>query len=457
MPLWDSRFKKPLADIALQFSSSIDLDKRLFKEDILGSLAHVEMLVSRRILKKKEGVRISRALKEIRKEIETGKLDLSWKKEDIHLAIESLLIEKLGPLGGKLHTARSRNDQVGLDERLYLRSSVDNILKVIRTLQRTLVRQAEKNKDVIVPGYTHLQHAQPILLAHHLLAYVSMFQRDYERLADCRHRMNKSPLGAAALAGTPFPVDRERAARGLGFDGIIENSIDAVSDRDYLIEFISCCAIAMMHLSRLAEELVLWTSQEWAFAEIDDAFTTGSSIMPQKKNPDIAELVRAKTGRVYGDLMNALTIMKGLPLAYNRDMQEDKLPMFDATDTVIMSLHVFAEMLSSLKFKKKRFEDELKKGCSTATEIADYLVRKGVPFRGAHRVVGSIVRECVKKGIGLAELPLKNYRRYSPAFNEDIYEFLDPRLSVSQKKSTGSTSPREVDRQIRSWRRILSQ
>jgi argininosuccinate lyase len=456
MPLWDSRFKKPLADIALRFSSSIDLDKRLFKEDILGSLAHVEMLVAKRILKKNEGARISKALKEIQKEIERGKLDLSWRKEDIHLAIESRLIEKLGPLGGKLHTARSRNDQVVLDERLYLRSSADSILKAVRTLQRTLVRQAEKNKDVLVPGYTHLQHAQPILLAHHLLAYVSMFQRDYERLVDCRHRVNKSPLGAAALAGTSFPIDRERVARRLGFNGIIENSIDAVSDRDYLIEFISGCAIAMMHLSRLAEELVLWTSQEWGFAEIDDAFTTGSSIMPQKKNPDIAELVRAKTGRVYGDLMNVLTIMKALPLAYNRDMQEDKLPMFDAADTMIGSLRVSTETLSSLKFKKKRFEDQLKKGYSTATEIADYLVRKGVPFRKAHRIVGSIVRECVKKRIGLAELSLKNYRRYSPAFNEDIFEFLDPRLSISQKKSSGSTSPREVAKQIRNWRRILS-
>jgi argininosuccinate lyase len=455
MPLWDSRFKKPLADIALRFSSSIDLDKRLFKEDILGSLAHVEMLVTKRVLKRNEGARISKALRVIRKEIERGKLDLSWRKEDIHLAIESRLIEKLGPLGGKLHTARSRNDQVALDERLYLRSSVEDILKAIRILQGTLVRQAEKNKDVIMPGYTHLQHAQPILLAHHLLAYVSMFERDYERFLDSRNRMNKSPLGAAALAGSSFPIDRAQVARRLRFDGIVENSIDAVSDRDYLVEFISCCAIAVMHLSRLAEELVLWTSQEWSFAEIDDTFTTGSSIMPQKKNPDIAELVRAKTGRVYGNLMNVLTMMKGLPLAYNRDMQEDKLPMFDAADTMIGSLRVFAEMLSSLKFKKKRFEDELKKSYSAATEIADYLVRKGVPFREAHRVVGSIVRECVKKGIGLAELPLKNYRRYSSAFNEDIFEFLDPRLSVSQKKSSGSTSPREVARQIRSWRRIL--
>jgi argininosuccinate lyase len=283
-----------------------------------------------------------------------------------------------------------------------------------------------------------------------------MFQRDYERLVDCRHRMNKSPLGAAALAGTSFPIDRQRVARRLGFDGIIENSIDAVSDRDYLIEFISCCAVAMMHLSRLAEELVIWTSQEWAFAEIDDAFATGSSIMPQKKNPDIAELVRAKTGRVYGDLMNVLTIMKGLPLAYNRDMQEDKPPMLDAADTTMESLRVFSEMLSSLKFKKKRFEDELKKSYSTATEIADYLVRKGVPFREAHRIVGSIVRECLKKGVSLAELPPKQYRRYSHAFNGDIYEFLDPRLSVRQKKSSGSTSPREVARQIRNWRRILS-
>jgi len=453
MPLWDSRFKEPLADIALRFSSSIDLDKRLFREDIRGSLAHVEMLVAKRILRREEGRRIARALKEIQKEIERGKLDLSWQKEDIHLAIESRLIEKLGLLGGKLHTARSRNDQIALDERLYLRSSTDKILKAIKILERVLLKQAEKNRDVLVPGYTHLQRAQPILFAHHLLAYVSMFERDRERFVGCRDRMNKSPLGAAALAGTSLPIDRGKVARRLGFDGIIENSIDAVSDRDYLAEFISCCAITMMHLSRFAEELVLWNSEEWRFAELDDSFTTGSSSMPQKKNPDIAELVRGKTGRVYGDLVNILTVMKGLPLAYNRDMQEDKLPMFDAADTLEGCLNVLAKMLSRIKFKKKRFEDELKEGFSTATEIADYLVRKGIAFREAHRITGKIVRACLDRGVGLASLPLAEFRRYSPAFQSDIFRYLDPQLSIQQKRSSGSTSPEEVEKQIRKCKR----
>lgn len=456
MPLWDSRFKKPLADSALRFSSSIDLDKRLFKEDIRGSLAHVEMLVAKHILRKDEGRRIARALKEIQKEIERGKIDLSWQREDIHLAIESRLIEKLGPLGGKLHTGRSRNDQVALDERLYLRSATDNTLKGIRILQRALLKQAEKNRDVLIPGYTHLQRAQPILFAHHLLAYVSMFERDHERFVDCRNRMNRSPLGAAALAGTSFPIDRGRVARRLGFDGIIENSIDAVSDRDYLVEFISCCAVTMMHLSRLAEEIVLWSSQEWSFADIDDTFTTGSSIMPQKKNPDVSELVRGKTGRVYGDLINALTMMKGLPLTYNRDMQEDKLPMFDAADTVKDSVHVFAEMLSKTKFDKKRFEEELKQDFSTATEVADYLVRKGIAFREAHKVAGKIVRACLDRRVSLADLPLSEYRKYSPAFQSDVFKLLDPHFSVQQKKSSGSTSPEEVEKQIQKWKRILS-
>lgn len=454
--LWNSRFKKPLTDIALKFSSSIDIDRRLFREDISGSLAHVEMLAEKGILKKTEADRISKALKEIQKEIERGKLKLSWRNEDIHLAIESRLIEKLGSLGGKLHTARSRNDQVALDERLYLRSEIDSILKAIRSLQKALVKQAENNRDVLVPGYTHLQRAQPIILAHHLLAYVSMLERDHQRFVDCRGRLNKSPLGAAALAGTSFPIDRDRIAKKLGFDGIVENSIDAVSDRDYVAEFISSCAITMMHLSRLAEELVLWSSQEWRFANIDDSFTTGSSIMPQKKNPDIAELTRGKTGRVYGALMNILTVMKGLPLAYNRDMQEDKMPMFDAADTLKDSIRVFSEMLSKTKFNKKRFEEELKNDFSTATDMADYLVRKGVAFREAHKIAGKIVRHCLERGTGLNDLTLSEFKKYSPRFQSDIFKFLDPRLSIQQKKSSGSTSPEEVQKQINRWKSRLS-
>jgi argininosuccinate lyase len=455
MPLWDSRFRKPLADIALKFSSSIDVDRRVFKEDIHGSLAHVEMLVAVGVLKRTEGAKISKALREIQKEIEQGKLDLSWRREDIHSAIESRLIEKLGPLGGKLHTARSRNDQVALDERLYLRSAIDEIARSIRSLQKVLLKQAEKSKDVLVPGYTHLQRAQPILFAHQLLAYVSMLERDVERFHDCRMRVNKSPLGAAALSGTSFPIDRDRVARNLGFEGIVENSIDAVSDRDALIEFVAHCSIVMMHLSRLAEELVLWSSQEWRFADIDDTFTTGSSIMPQKKNPDIAELVRGKTGRVYGDLMNILTVMKGLPLTYNRDMQEDKQPMFDAADTLKSCLQVLAAMLARTRFDKKRFEEELKKDFSTATEIADYLVRKGVAFREAHKVAGKIVRHCLERGIGLTDLSLAEFQKYSPTFQSDIFKFLDPRLSIRDKESSGSAAPKEVQKQISRWKKRL--
>ncbi len=455
MPLWDSRFKKALADITVRFSSSIDVDKRLYREDIEGSLAHVEMLVARKILTADEGKKITKGLLEIQKEIEREKIDFPWRKEDVHMAMESRLIQKIGAVGGKLHTARSRNDQIALDERLYLRKTINEISQLIRKFQKTLVNKAEQYFDLIIPGYTHTQRAQPILFSHHLLAHISMLERDLQRFQDCHKRVNRSPLGVAALAGTSFPIDREAVARKLRFDGVVENSIDAVSDRDFIAEFLSACAITMMHLSRFAEELVWWSSSEFHFAEIGDKFATGSSIMPQKKNPDIAELIRGKTGRVYGDLIALLTVMKGLPLSYNRDMQEDKEPMFDAADTVKSCLEIFNAMLRQTEFNRDRFSEELQKDFLTATEIADYLVRKGVPFRQAHSIAGKIVSQCEGRKIALTDLSLPEYKKFSPKFEKDIYQCIDPTFSVQQKKSLGSTSPKEVKKAIREWKRLL--
>ena len=453
--LWSGRFTEPLSDIALRFSSSIDLDKRLFREDIAGSIAHVEMLSATHILTATESRRIRTALKQIEKEIETGKFKLTAEYEDVHLAIEQRLIQKIGPLGGKLHTGRSRNDQVALDERLYLRSAVKELNKLIVQLQRVLLYKSEKYFGVLMPGYTHLQRAQPVMLSHHLLAYVWMLERDYERLQDAYRRLNKLPLGAAALAGTSFPIDRAKVAKKLHFDGIVENSLDAVSDRDYLIECISACSITMMHLSRMAEELILWSTKEFGFVHISDAYTTGSSIMPQKKNPDMAELVRGKTGRVYGSLVNLLTVMKALPLAYNRDMQEDKLPMFEAVETTQQCLAIVAQMYVHSTFDKHRMEEELRNDFLTATEIADYLVRKGMPFREAHEVTGKIVSHCISHRMYLGNLDIEALRLYSKLFAPDVLDFIYPQKSVEHKKSAGSTSPHDVKRQIVHWTRVL--
>jgi argininosuccinate lyase len=453
--LWSGRFTEPLADIALKFSSSIDLDKQLYREDIAGSIAHVEMLSATHILTAAEARRIRTALKQIEKEIETGKFRLTAEHEDVHLAIEQRLIQKIGPLGGKLHTARSRNDQVALDERLYLRTAIKETNKLIVQLQRVLLYKSEKYFGTLMPGYTHLQRAQPVMLSHHLLAYVSMLERDYERLSDCYTRLNKSPLGAAAMAGTSFPIDRARVARKLHFDGIVENSLDAVADRDYVIEFIAACSIVMMHLSRMAEEMVLWSTKEFGFINISDSYTTGSSIMPQKKNPDMAELVRGKTGRVYGSLVNILTIMKALPLAYNRDMQEDKLPMFETVSTTQQCLTIIAQMLVHSQFNRQRMEEELRNDFLTATEIADYLVRKGLPFRDAHAVTGRIVTHCIERRMYLGNLDLDTLHQYSKLFGPDVFDYMLPHRTVEQKKSAGSTSPHDVKRQIVHWARTL--
>ncbi|MEO8167709.1 MAG: argininosuccinate lyase [bacterium] len=452
MPLWNSRFRKPLAESALQFSSSIDIDKRMYNDDIDGSKAHVRMLVKQKMISASDGTSILRGLEQIRGEISSGKLKLHWQDEDIHSVIEERLVAKIGEKGKRLHTGRSRNDQVALDERLYLRREIQGVVAGVKQLQRALLKQAEKHRDTIVPGYTHLQRAQPILFAHHLLAYISMLQRDVDRYHDCLKRVNLSPLGAAAFAGTSLPIDRRYVARILKFDGIIENSIDAVSDRDVLVEFISTCSITMMHISRLAEEIVLWSSFEFGFAHVDDSYSTGSSLMPQKKNPDMAELIRGKTGRVYGNLMGLLTIMKGLPLAYNRDMQEDKVHMFEALDTTKSSVQIMSQMLARMTFTSDRFEEELNGDLSLATDIADYLVRKGVAFRTAHSLVGKIVAHCVQRRCLLHDVSMSDFKGFSQAFEPDIYSFLNPRSSIKRKKSVGGTSPSEVTRQIREWK-----
>ncbi len=454
------RYRAPLDPEALAFSTSLPTDRRLYREDIEGSIAHVRMLARRRIIPSPAARKIETALKEILADLAKGRLPVTGKgarlaADDIHMAIESLLIRKVGSLGGMLHTARSRNDQVALDERLYLLRAIDHAVSAVGRLQRVLVGRAEKYRAVLMPGYTHLQRAQPILLAHHLLAYVEMLERDRDRFLDCRKRAARSPLGAAALAGTPFPIDRAGVARTLGLNGIVSNSIDAVADRDALVEFVAACAITMMHLSRLAEELILWSTQEWRFARIGESFTTGSSIMPQKQNPDMAELVRGKTGRVYGDLVTLLTVMKGLPLAYNRDMQEDKEPLFDAADTLTGSLSIMAGMMATVEFDASRFESELRADTLLATELADYLVRKGLPFRKAHAVTGALVRESVERSVPLVDLPLHIYRAHAPEFADDLYAVLDPRTSVRRKRSAGSTAPAEVARALTRWKRVF--
>ncbi|MGK9475693.1 argininosuccinate lyase [Melioribacter sp. OK-6-Me] len=456
MAVWNGRFKKDLDKEALKFSSSIELDRRMFNEDIDGSIAHVKMLARQKIITLVESKKIVKALEEIRSEIANGKYLIDWTKEDIHSAIEERLIQKIGEAGKRLHTGRSRNDQVALDERLFLKKEINILIKLITGLQKSLLKKAEKYKTTVIPGYTHLQRAQPILFAHHLTAYIEMLERDKERLKDCLKRSDKSPLGAAAFAGTSLPIDRSYTAKLLGFGGIVENSIDAVSSRDFIIELISAMSIIMVNLSRLSEEFILWSSSEFAFAQIDDAYATGSSLMPQKKNPDFAELIRGKSGRVFGALTGILTLMKGLPLAYNRDMQEDKYHLISALDTTKDSLKIAAGMIDHTEFKTDRFEEELTGDLSLATDLLDYLVRKNVPFRKAHHLVGKIVARCVEKGIKLNQLELSEYKKFSPAFEKDLYSLLTPLSSIKKKTSEGSTSPEEVNKALRKWKKKLA-
>ncbi len=442
--LWGGRFTKTAAQWVDDFGASIHFDQQLVEEDIEGSIAHVTMLGECDILPKEDVETMKKGLTKLLEKAKNGELSFSVAYEDIHLNIEKMLIDEIGPVGGKLHTGRSRNDQVATDMHLYLRKRVTEIIELIRQLQRVLVKKAEQHIETLIPGYTHLQRAQPISFAHHLMAYVWMFERDRERFTESLKRINKSPLGAGALAGTTFPIDRHLTAKLLGFDSIYENSLDAVSDRDFIIEFLSHSSLLMMHLSHFCEELILWSSQEFQFIEIDDTFATGSSIMPQKKNPDMAELIRGKTGRVYGHLMALLTVMKGLPLAYNKDMQEDKEGMFDTVQTVIGSLKIFAGMIETMTIRTDVMEKATKQDFSNATELADYLAKKGVPFREAHEIVGKLVLTCIERGVFLADLPLDVYQQASPLFEEDIYNALDPYTAVNRRTSAGGTGFTEV-------------
>ncbi len=453
--LWSGRFRQPMADDALAFSGSLHVDSRLYRHDIAGSIAHVAALEQAGVLSADEAAAIRVALEDIRAELDAGSLMLDPKLEDVHMAIEAQLTERVGDLGGRLHTGRSRNDQVALDTRLYLRETIDASNAALRDLQHALLDHAERERRTIMPGYTHLQRAQPVLLAHHLLAYVEMFDRDRQRLVDCRRRANLSPLGAAAFGGTSYPIDRTIAASALVFDGIQPNSIDAVADRDAVIEFVSDCSIVMMHLSRIAEELVLWSTREFRFVEIGDAYSTGSSIMPQKKNPDMAELVRGRTGRVYGSLMALLTMMKGLPMAYNRDMQEDKPSLFDAADTTLECVNIMAAMLRQTTFNGERMRQALEEDHATATELADYLVRRGVPFRRAHAITGRAVAYCDANSKRLHDLSLEELHEFSPEINDDVYACLDPEHSIALKKTAGSTAPDQVDAALKRWREAL--
>ena len=446
--LWGGRFTQPTDKFVEEFTASIGFEQRLGHYDIQGSKAHAEMLGRQGIISVAEAQQIVVGLDEIHNDIEAGKLEFSVALEDIHMNVEARLIERIGSVGGKLHTGRSRNDQVAVDVRLYLRDEIDTILSYLKNLESSLIQQAENNLDVIMPGYTHLQTAQPVLYSHHMLAYREMIARDCSRLHDLRARFNQMPLGAGALAGTTFPIDREWVAEKLGFDGVTRNSLDSVSDRDFAIEFCSFSGILMMHLSRLSEELILWSSADFNFIELSDAFCTGSSIMPQKKNPDVPELVRGKTGRVYGNLISLLTLMKSLPLAYNKDMQEDKEPLFDTIDTVKGSLKVFADMIAEMKVKGNNMRVAAARGFSTATDVADYCVRKGLPFRQAHEVVGKTVRYCVQTGKDIPELSLAEFREFSDLIEADVYDYVTLEASVNARKATGGTAREAVEREL---------
>ncbi len=446
---WAGRFKKGTHKVAEKFSASIDFDQRLYKEDIQGSIAHATMLAEKGIILKKESDKIIKGLKQIKKEIESGKFPFREEFEDIHLNIEKRLIEKIGDVGGKIHTARSRNDQIALDMRLYLRGEINEIITLIKAISERLVELSDENIHAAIPLYTHIQRGQPVLLSHQLMALYEMLKRDRARYVDCLQRVNVMPLGAGAGAGTTFPIDRKLVAKLLGFPEVTKNSIDTVSDRDFIIEFISASSTLMMHLSRISEEFVLWSTKEFDFVDMGDEFTTGSSIMPQKRNPDMAELIRGKTGRVYGNLVAILTIMKGLPFSYNRDMQEDKEPMFDTVDTVKSCLEVLSEMLQVIVFKHENMKRALDEGFITATDVADYLSRKGMPFRQSHEVTGKIVSYAEEKGRELLNLHISEYQMFSNLFDEDLYDFIALDGSIKSRKSYGGTAKKNVVKMIK--------
>jgi len=454
---WGGRFKESTDQLMERFNASINFDKKLYAYDIEGSIAHCKMLSRCKIISLPESKKIISGLKKILEEFESGKFKCSEALEDIHMNVEKRLLDLVGPVGGKLHTARSRNDQVCLDIRLYLRAEVKEILNLLSQLEKNLLYVVKKTVDFIMPGYTHLQRAQPISLSHHLLAYIEMFHRDKDRFSDSLKRIDIMPLGSAALAGTNFPIDRNYVAKLLGFPSISKNSMDSVSDRDFIIEFCAAASILMMHLSRFCEEIVLWSSSEFGFIELSDSFSTGSSIMPQKKNPDAAELIRAKSGRIYGNLMALLTLMKSLPMAYNKDLQEDKEPLFDTVDTVKICLDVFCSIIKTSKFKKISKKNINSSGFLTATDVADYLVLQDIPFRDAHEITGKTVAYCLEKGKNLEQLTLKELSKISSQFNSKVFEYISLENSVDRKNVYGGTARNQIKKQIHRWQKILKE
>ncbi len=446
--LWKGRFELPTDKLVEEYTASIHFDSRLYRYDIEGSIAHCRMLAECGVISHEDASRIAQTLGEIARDIERGGVVLDSSQEDIHMAVENELTARIGETGGKLHTARSRNDQVALDMRLYMRDALSSILNLVREVRATLVAMAERHIEVIMPGFTHLQHAQPILFSHHLMAYYEMFGRDFARFSDCLTRTDVMPLGSAALAGATFPINMEWTARQLGFSKVVANSMDAVGDRDYLIEFCSASAILMMHVSRMAEELILWSSSEFAFIEISDAFCTGSSIMPQKKNPDVPELMRGKTGRVYGNLFALLTVTKGLPLAYNRDLQEDKEPVFDTVDTLLTTLRLLSKMLPEIRINRETMARMATHNFTLATDLADYLVERDVPFRKAHHVVGQVVQYCIRSGKELSDCTLEEFKTFHKAFNEDVFPCLDIASAIDRRRSVGGTATSRVKEAI---------
>jgi argininosuccinate lyase len=453
---WSALFSEPMSDLVKRYTASVGFDQRLWKADITGSLAHAEMLAAQQIIGADDLAAIQRGMAQITQEIEAGRFEWKLDLEDVHLNIEARLTSLVGDAGKRLHTGRSRNDQVATDVRLWLRDEITAIGGLLNELQRALVEVAEKNADVILPGFTHLQVAQPVSFGHHLLAYVEMFSRDAERMGDVFRRTNRLPLGAAALAGTSYPLDRERVAKTLGMDGVCQNSLDAVSDRDFAIEFTSAAALCMIHFSRLSEELVLWMSQNFGFIDLADRFCTGSSIMPQKKNPDVPELARGKTGRVVGHLMGLITLMKGQPLAYNKDNQEDKEPLFDTVDTLKDTLRIFIELVAGITVKPEAMERAALRGYATATDLADYLVKKGLPFRDAHEVVAHAVKFAIQRGMDLSDLPLDTLRSFNPTIADDVYEVLSLRGSLNARNLLGGTAPAQVRAQVARHRARLA-
>jgi argininosuccinate lyase len=445
---WSALFSEPMSDLVKRYTASVLFDQRLWKADIEGSLAHAGMLAAQGIISAVDLAAIEQGMAQISQEIESGGFEWKLDLEDVHLNIEARLTQLAGDAGKRLHTGRSRNDQVATDVRLWLRGEIDAVVALLGELQRALLGLAEKNVETIMPGFTHLQVAQPVSFGHHMLAYVEMFNRDAERMADVRKRVNQLPLGAAALAGTSYPLDRERVARTLGMDGVCQNSLDAVSDRDFAIEFTAAASLAMIHISRLSEELVLWMSQNFGFIEIADRFTTGSSIMPQKKNPDVPELARGKSGRVVGHLMGLITLMKGQPLAYNKDNQEDKEPLFDTVDTLKDTLRIFAEMVGGITARPEAMEKAALKGYATATDLADYLVKKGLPFRDAHETVAHAVKAAIAHQVDLSELPLTVLKQFNAAIEKDVYDVLSLRGSLDTRNVLGGTAPSQVRAQI---------